>query len=166
MQWRWNSCWAQEDRNLDLWEMWAVPLGRCFGSLWHDSGTCLPQGTWKQLGPCLWSTPKPTGVFYLTVINFKVIFNALYIFFQLKDLLLLTLHFTTLLIEHSFSRHLYNSMEHLTSLLSSNCLNVVLEVLNLLYMFSKRSNFISRLASERRVSLLSRLTYLAEVCLN
>ena len=83
--------------------------------------------------------------------------------FQLKELLLWTLHFTTLLIEHSFSRHLYNSMEHLTSLLSSNCLNVVLGVLNLLYMFSKRSNFISRLASERRVSLLSRLTYLAEV---
>ncbi len=54
-------------------------------------------------------------------------------------------------------------MEHLTSMLSSNCLNVVLGVLNLLYMFSKRSNFISRLASERRVSLLSRLTYLAEV---
>lgn len=48
-------------------------------------------------------------------------------------------------------------------MLSSNCLNVVLGVLNLLYMFSKRSNFISRLASERRVSLLSRLTYLAEV---
>ncbi|XP_032797159.2 LOW QUALITY PROTEIN: E3 ubiquitin-protein ligase HUWE1 [Daphnia magna] len=81
---------------------------------------------------------------------------------QLKELLLWTLHFTTLLIEHSFSRHLYNSMEHLTSMLSSNCLNVVLGVLNLLYMFSKRSNFISRLASERRVSLLSRLTYLAE----
>lgn len=92
--------------------------------------------------------------------------NCFPLFFQLKDLLLLTLHFTTLLIEHSFSRHLYNSMEHLTSLLSSNCLNVVLEVLNLLYMFSKRSNFISRLASERRVSLLSRLTYLAEVCID
>lgn len=86
-----------------------------------------------------------------------------YPFNKLKELLLWTLHFTTLLIEHSFSRHLYNSMEHLTSMLSSNCLNVVLGVLNLLYMFSKRSNFISRLASERRVSLLSRLTYLAEV---
>ena len=55
------------------------------------------------------------------------------------------MHFTTLLIEHSFSRHLYSSMEHLSLLLSSFDLDVVLAVLNLLYMFSKRSNFISRL---------------------
>ncbi|KAF5283384.1 hypothetical protein FQA39_LY04760 [Lamprigera yunnana] len=79
-----------------------------------------------------------------------------------KKLLLWCLHFTTLLIEHSFSRHLYNSMEHLLALLSSSDMNVVLAVLNLLYMFSKRSNFITRLASEKRQALLSRLHYLAE----
>jgi E3 ubiquitin-protein ligase HUWE1 len=67
-----------------------------------------------------------------------------------------TLHFTTLLIEHSFSRHLYSSMEHLSLLLSSFDLDVVLAVLNLLYMFSKRSNFISRLAPDKRQLLLSR----------
>lgn len=79
-----------------------------------------------------------------------------------KELLLQTLQFTALLIEHSFSRHFYNSMEHLTTLLSSSDMQVVLGVLNLLYVFSKRSNFISRLNSERRQVLLVRLTYLAE----
>ena len=43
---------------------------------------------------------------------------------------------------------------------------VVLAVLNLLYVFSKRSNFISRISTEKRQALLTRLTYLAEVCLN
>lgn len=80
---------------------------------------------------------------------------------KLKELVLWTLHFTTLLIEHSFSRHLYSSMEHLTTLLASSDLDVVLAVLNLLYMFSKRSNFIARLAVEKRSGLLKRLTHLA-----
>ncbi|XP_012277229.1 E3 ubiquitin-protein ligase HUWE1 isoform X2 [Orussus abietinus] len=79
-----------------------------------------------------------------------------------KELLLWVLHFTTLLIEHSFSRHLYNSMEHLITLLSSCDMHVVLGVLSLLYMFSKRSNFITRLNSDKRQALLSRLTHLAE----
>ena len=78
-----------------------------------------------------------------------------------KELLLWTLHFTTLLIEHSFSRHLYSSMEHLTTLLASSDLDVILAVLNLLYMFSKRSNFITRLAPEKQQGLLNRLTHLA-----
>ncbi|XP_058791372.1 E3 ubiquitin-protein ligase HUWE1 isoform X2 [Phymastichus coffea] len=81
---------------------------------------------------------------------------------EAKELLLWVLHFTTLLIEHSFSRHLYNSMEHLVTLLSSCDMHVVLGVLNLLYMFSKRSNFITRLNSDKRQALLSRLTHLAE----
>jgi E3 ubiquitin-protein ligase HUWE1 len=75
---------------------------------------------------------------------------------RLKELVLWTLHFTTLLIEHSFSRHFYSSMEHLSLLLSSFDLDVVLAVLNLLYMFSKRSNFISRLAPDKRQLLLNR----------
>ncbi|XP_020278772.1 E3 ubiquitin-protein ligase HUWE1 isoform X2 [Pseudomyrmex gracilis] len=81
---------------------------------------------------------------------------------EAKELLLLVLQFTTMLIEHSFSRHLYNSMEHLVTLLSSCDMNVVLGVLNLLYMFSKRSNFITRLNSDKRQALLSRLNHLAE----
>ncbi|XP_011333015.1 E3 ubiquitin-protein ligase HUWE1 isoform X1 [Ooceraea biroi] len=81
---------------------------------------------------------------------------------EAKELLLWVLHFTTLLIEHSFSRHLYNSMEHLVTLLSSCDMHVVLGVLNLLYMFSKRSNFITRLNSDKRQALLSRLNHLAE----
>ena len=39
--------------------------------------------------------------------------------------------------------------------------DVVLAVLNLLYMFSKRSNFITRLGQEKRAGLLTRLTHLA-----
>lgn len=39
---------------------------------------------------------------------------------------------------------------------------VVLGVLNLLYMFSKRSNFITRLKQDEKECLLSRLLYLAE----
>lgn len=80
------------------------------------------------------------------------------------QLLLAVLNFTTLLIEHSFSRHLYNSVEHLTQLLSSTNMEIVLGVLNLLYMFSKRSNFIPRLNCAKRNALLARLTYIAEVC--
>ena len=38
---------------------------------------------------------------------------------------------------------------------------MVLAVLNLLYMFSKRSNFITRLGQEKRAGLLTRLTHLA-----
>ncbi|GFY42593.1 e3 ubiquitin-protein ligase HUWE1 [Trichonephila inaurata madagascariensis] len=79
-----------------------------------------------------------------------------------KQLLLCVLQFTALLIEHSFSRHFYNSMEHLTVLLSSSDMNVVLAVLNLLYVFSKRSNFITRLNADKRQTLLMRLLYLAE----
>lgn len=104
---------------------------------------------------------------------------------QLKELLIHIVVFTALLIEHSFSRHLYNSMEvslrhclphvstclttvlsvtqHLTTLLSSSDMQIVLAVLNLLYVFSKRSNFISRLNSDRRQALIQRLSYLAEV---
>ncbi|XP_056366849.1 E3 ubiquitin-protein ligase HUWE1 [Oenanthe melanoleuca] len=80
----------------------------------------------------------------------------------LKSLLLALLNFTALLIEYSFSRHLYSSIEHLTTLLASSDMHVVLAVLNLLYVFSKRSNYITRLGSERRGPLLARLQHLAE----
>lgn len=72
------------------------------------------------------------------------------------------IQFTALLIEHSFSRHLYNSIEHLITLLSSTDMTIVLAILNLLFVFSKRSNFFSRIPTERRQALLARLNYLAE----
>ncbi|BFZ10773.1 hypothetical protein BsWGS_13813 [Bradybaena similaris] len=81
---------------------------------------------------------------------------------QLKRLLLEVLRFTALLIEHSFSRHLYSSMDHLTTLLTSCDMSVVLYVLNLLYVFSKRSNFISRMNQEKKQGLIQRLIHLAE----
>ncbi|XP_022915522.2 E3 ubiquitin-protein ligase HUWE1 isoform X2 [Onthophagus taurus] len=79
-----------------------------------------------------------------------------------KKLLLWILHFTTLLIEHSFSRHTYKSMDTLLVLLGSSDMCVVLGVLNLLYIFSKRSNFITRMHPEQRSVLISRLHHLAE----
>lgn len=82
---------------------------------------------------------------------------------KLKSLLLAVLQFTALLIEHSYSRHLYNSIEHLTTLLESTDFHVILAVLNLLYVFSKRSIFINRLSPEKKQALLQRLLYLAEV---
>ena len=42
-------------------------------------------------------------------------------------------------------------------------MQVVLSVLNLLYVFSKRSNYITRLGSDKRTPLLPRLQHLAEV---
>lgn len=42
-------------------------------------------------------------------------------------------------------------------------MQVVLSVLNLLYVFSKRSNYITRLGSDKRSPLLARLQHLAEV---
>lgn len=42
-------------------------------------------------------------------------------------------------------------------------MQVVLAVLNLLYVFSKRSNYITRLGSDKRTPLLARLQHLAEV---
>jgi E3 ubiquitin-protein ligase HUWE1 len=77
----------------------------------------------------------------------KVIFFILILIFlfQLKILILDLLHFTTLLIEHSYSRHLYNSIEYLIMLLQSSDVHIVFDVLSLLYVFSKRSNFITTL---------------------
>ena len=84
---------------------------------------------------------------------------------KLKMLLLAVLQFTALLIEHSYSRHLYNSIEHLTTLLESTDFHVILSVLNLLYVFSKRSIFINRLSSDKKQALLQRLIYFAEASL-
>lgn len=41
-------------------------------------------------------------------------------------------------------------------------MQIVLAILNLLFVFSKRSNFFSRISIDRRQSLMSRLYYLAE----
>lgn len=56
-----------------------------------------------------------------------------------------------------------SSLQHLTTLLASCDMQVVLSVLNLLYVFSKRSNYITRLGSDKRTPLLARLQHLAEV---
>uniref|UniRef100_A0A1B0GIT8 HECT-type E3 ubiquitin transferase n=1 Tax=Lutzomyia longipalpis TaxID=7200 RepID=A0A1B0GIT8_LUTLO len=62
----------------------------------------------------------------------------------------------------NFSRHLYSSIEHLSALLLSVDMDIVLGVLNLLYMFSKRSNYLSRLTGDTRAALLGRLNFIAE----
>jgi len=62
----------------------------------------------------------------------------------------------------TFSPFLF-ALQHLTTLLASCDMQVVLSVLNLLYVFSKRSNYITRLGSDKRTPLLARLQHLAEV---
>lgn len=42
-------------------------------------------------------------------------------------------------------------------------MDVVLEVLNVLYVFSKRSNFMGRLSAAKKHEIVIRLQYLAEV---
>ena len=54
-------------------------------------------------------------------------------------------------------------MQHLCVMLGSPDLDVVLAVLNLFYVFSKRSNFITRLPPKKRSNLNSYLEYLGEV---
>lgn len=56
-------------------------------------------------------------------------------FLQRRQLTREILRFTSLLVEHSFSRHLYNSMDRLIALLSSRHMNIVQSVLSLLYTF-------------------------------
>jgi E3 ubiquitin-protein ligase HUWE1 len=79
-----------------------------------------------------------------------------------KELVVSVLKFSALLIEHSYARHVYNSMESLVTLLGSTDMDIIIAVLNLLYVFSKRSNFLVRLSSDQRHSLQLRLNHLAE----
>ncbi|OQV13392.1 E3 ubiquitin-protein ligase HUWE1 [Hypsibius exemplaris] len=79
-----------------------------------------------------------------------------------KDLVMKILVFTGQLIEHSFSRHLYNSMDRLIALLDSDDMLLVQNVLTLLYTFSKRSSFLTRLREEITKGLFLRLQLLAE----
>jgi hypothetical protein len=66
--------------------------------------------------------------------------------------------------ENSTSLEFYNSTDYLTTMLSSNCLNVVLAVLDVLHILSQHRNFISQLASDGRIdNLLSGLLSIAEV---
>jgi E3 ubiquitin-protein ligase HUWE1 len=48
-------------------------------------------------------------------------------------------------------------------LLQSSDVHIVLGVLSLLYVFSKRSNFITRLQIDKKQALIGRLIFLAEV---
>lgn len=81
---------------------------------------------------------------------------------ELKELVLGILNFTALLIEYSCSRHIYGSIDHIITLLCVADLDVTLSVLNLLYVFSKRSTFLTRLNTEKRQTLHQRLEGLAE----
>lgn len=58
---------------------------------------------------------------------------------------------------------MYNSIEYLIMLLQSSDVHIVLGVLSLLYVFSKRSNFITRLQIDKKQALIGRLIFLAEV---
>ncbi|XP_055349412.1 E3 ubiquitin-protein ligase HUWE1-like isoform X2 [Paramacrobiotus metropolitanus] len=72
------------------------------------------------------------------------------------------LRFTSMLIEHSFSRQLYNSMDRLITLLGSSDMYIVENVLTLLYTFSKRTSFLTRMRDDQNKELFLRLQLLAE----
>ena len=76
---------------------------------------------------------------------------------QTKALVQGVLNFTTHLIHNSSSRQIYSSAEHLTSLLASSDLDVVLSVLNLLFRLVKIPGFTQGFSSK----LFARLTNLA-----
>lgn len=63
---------------------------------------------------------------------------------------------------NTYQYHIDMSMISISYLLYSD-MGVVLEVLNVLYVFSKRSNFFTRLATEKKKEVIVRLKYLAEV---
>ncbi|XP_032242084.2 E3 ubiquitin-protein ligase HUWE1 isoform X2 [Nematostella vectensis] len=79
-----------------------------------------------------------------------------------RELVNQVLRFTALLIEHAYSRPTYNSAEHLICLLVASDMEVVLSVLGLLYVFSKRCSFIPRLPAEKRKPLQQRLLHIGE----
>lgn len=101
-----------------------------------------------------------------------IIFLPIYVQCLLHDVAGSPLHCVdlSLFLQCFFIKHkhynCYNvfDLQHLCVLLACPDLDVVLAVLNLLYVFSKRSNFISRLAPKKRAHLNSYLEYLAEVC--
>ena len=80
----------------------------------------------------------------------------------LKNLAIEVIQFTRLLVEYSCSRHIYNSIESVLDLLLATDFNVILPVLNLLYIFAKRSNYLGRMNLKYRESLCERLSILAE----
>ena len=58
---RWAAGRIEEDRDMDVREMRALPLGRRARPVRLHPGTRLPQRARHQLGSCLWSAPKQTG---------------------------------------------------------------------------------------------------------
>ncbi|KAH9407759.1 E3 ubiquitin-protein ligase huwe1 [Tyrophagus putrescentiae] len=84
---------------------------------------------------------------------------------QNKKLLLIdVLEFTTLLVKHCFSSHVYSSFEHLTALMNSTDLTVVITVLELLFALAKRGTQYLPLNQQDKkpLQLRNRINFLAE----
>jgi hypothetical protein len=81
---------------------------------------------------------------------------------EVKDRAMTIVRFTALLIEHSYARHVYNSVEHLLSMMNSSDMDVLLNVMNVLYVFGKRSNFLTRLYARLKTNLNNALEYLGK----
>ncbi|KAI0983462.1 hypothetical protein GJ496_002586 [Pomphorhynchus laevis] len=79
-----------------------------------------------------------------------------------KRLLLAILDFTASLLDHSYSRYMYNSVDHLTKLLQSSDIQILIGALNALYFFSNRSTYISKLPVYRKIPLFDELRRLAK----
>ncbi|XP_003380634.1 putative HECT-domain protein [Trichinella spiralis] len=72
------------------------------------------------------------------------------------------LQFTALLFENTFSRDIYNSMEHIVVLLESSSISILAATLNLINVFSKRSTFLSRLSKDLHEELKTRMLAIVE----
>ncbi|KRX45470.1 E3 ubiquitin-protein ligase HUWE1 [Trichinella murrelli] len=72
------------------------------------------------------------------------------------------LQFTALLFENTFSRDIYNSMEHIVVLLESSSISILAATLNLINVFSKRSTFLSRLSKDLHEELKARMLAIVE----
>ena len=55
------------------------------------------------------------------------------------------------------------SLQHLLSMMNSSDMDVLLNVMNVLYVFGKRSNFLTRLYARLKTNLNNALEYLGKV---
>uniref|UniRef100_A0A915HS18 DUF908 domain-containing protein n=1 Tax=Romanomermis culicivorax TaxID=13658 RepID=A0A915HS18_ROMCU len=81
---------------------------------------------------------------------------------DLRQQVLDSLKFTATLFEYSFTRGVYQSIEHLTTLLESSDITIIVAVLNVLYVSSKRTSYLGSLPTSQKDALLVRLICLAE----
>ena len=80
----------------------------------------------------------------------------------MKELLFEVIAFTCLLIKHCFSSQLYNSFDHLSTLLTSTDMQIVVAVLELILSLTKHGSYIIVKSDSKLTHLVTQIEYLAE----